>query len=99
MAGNQLRMTPDTMRRRAGEVRNQGDNVEQAIAYLRRLIVDELPTEWEGAASRAFAEQFLRLEPAFKEMREIVYQVGTQLDHTANETEALDEAIARQFNG
>ena len=98
MAANVLRMSPDTMRQRAGEVRNQGDNVEQAISYLRRLIVDELPSEWEGAASRAFADQFLRLEPAFKEMREIVYQVGTQLDQTANATESLDAEIASKFN-
>ena len=98
MAGT-LRMSPETMRQRANEVRTQGENVDQAVNYLRRLIVDQLPTEWEGTASDAFANQFLRLEPAFREMRELVSQIGYQLDQTAHATESLDAEIASKFRG
>ena len=99
MAGSgQIRMSPARMRERAGEVRVQGNHFEDAINGLRRIIVNELPAEWEGAASVAFADQFSRLEPAFKEMRQLVDQIGTQLDRTADATQQLDEDIARRFN-
>jgi len=93
----QIRMTPEQMRTRASEVRREGDTFEQVIGSLRRIIINELPTEWEGAASAAFADQFTRLEPAFKEMRELVYQIGTQLDRTADAVQQLDEDIASRF--
>lgn len=95
MAG-QIRMTPDTMRVRAGEVRTQGESFQEVITRMGGII-NELQTEWEGQASRAFAEQFYRLQPAFNEMRQLIDNVGQQLDQTANAVQQMDQDIAGMF--
>jgi len=95
MAG-QIRMTPEQMRSRAGEVRKQGDAFQDVIGRMQ-VIINELQTEWEGQASRAFAEQFDRLKPAFNDMRNLIADIGTQLDGTANAVEQLDRDIASKF--
>ena len=52
MASGQIRMTPDTMRERAGEYRTEADNVQSVIDKMDRLL-ETLLTEWEGSASEA----------------------------------------------
>ena len=95
MAG-QIRMTPEQMRQRAGEVRTQGETFQDVINRMQSII-SELQTEWEGQASRAFAEQFDRLKPAFNDMRQLIDDIGSQLNATANAVEQLDQDIASKF--
>ena len=38
MASGQIRMTPDTMRERAGEYRTEADNVQSVIDKMDRLL-------------------------------------------------------------
>ena len=96
MAG-QIRMTPDQMRKRSAEVRGQGEAFQDVINRMQNVI-NELQTEWEGQASRAFYDQFNRLKPAFNDMRQLIADIGTQLDGTANAVENLDQEIASRFN-
>ena len=93
---NQIRMTPEQMRQRSGEVRSQGQVFQEVINRMQSLIT-ELQTEWEGQASRAFYDQFNRLKPAFNDMRQLIDDIGTQLDSTANAVESLDNEIASRF--
>ena len=93
---SQIRMTPESMRTRAGEVRQQGETFQEVINRMQNVI-NELQTEWEGQASQAFAEQFNRLKPAFNDMRQLIHDIGTQLDGTANAVEQLDQDIASRF--
>jgi len=97
MAG-QIRMTPDQMRSRSNEVRTQGQTFQDVIGRMNGIIT-ELQTEWEGQASAAFAEQFNRLKPAFNEMRELIDNIGMQLEQTANAVEQMDAEIASRFRG
>lgn len=92
MAG-QIRLTPEQMRQRAGEVRNQGEVFQDVINRMQGII-NELQSEWEGQASRAFADQFERLRPSFNDMRQLIDDIGAQLDSTANAVEQLDQEIA-----
>jgi len=89
-------MSPEQMRGRAGEVRNQGETFQEVINRMGHII-NELQTEWEGQASQAFAEQHNRLQPYFREMRQLMDDIGTQLDSTANAVEQLDQDIASRF--
>ena len=95
MAG-QIRLTPAQMRTRAGEVRTQGQIFEDVINKMQ-AIINELQTEWEGQASQAFYDQFVRLKPAFNDMRRLIDDIGSQLDGTANALEDLDQQIAGKF--
>lgn len=92
----QIRLTPTQMRTRAGEVRTQGQIFEDVINKMQGII-NELQTEWEGQASQAFYDQFVRLKPAFNDMRRLIDDIGTQLDSTANALEDLDQQIAGKF--
>jgi len=89
-------MSPEQMRSRAGEVRQQGETFQEVINRMGNII-NELQSEWEGQASQAFAQQFDRLRPSFNEMRQLVDDIGTQLNGTANAVEQLDQEIASRF--
>ena len=95
MAG-QIRLTPETMRQRSGEVRTEGNNFEEVINKMQRVI-NELETEWEGEASRRFADQFHALRPSFNDMRNLIDDISRQLSGTADALEQLDSDIASKF--
>ena len=96
-AQGQIRITPEQMRGRAKEVHVQKDTFEDVISKMRNII-NELQTEWEGQASRSFYDQFERLQPAFEQMRQLLYDLGGQLNSTADALEQLDQQIASKFN-
>ena len=95
MAG-QIRITPDQMRGRAGEFRTEGSNFEEVINKMQNLI-NALQEEWEGEASVKFAQQFDALKPSFNDRRQLIDDIGGQLDATANALEQLDQEIAGKF--
>ena len=97
MAG-QIRMTPDQMRTRSGEVKGQGETFQGVIDRMQGII-NELQTEWEGEASRSFATQFDSLKPSFVKMRELIDDISKQLTQTADAVEQLDRDIASKFGG
>jgi len=95
MAGT-IRMTPEQMRQRSGEVRTQGETFQGVIDKMQHII-NELRTEWDGSASEAFEQQFVRLKPSFNDMRQLIEDISTQLQNTANAVEQLDQEIASRF--
>ena len=93
----QIRMTPDTMRGRAGEYRTEAENVQNVIDKMDRLL-DTLLTEWEGAASEAYANKFAELRPSFVKGKELIDDIAMALDKTAEAVESTDTQIANQFS-
>lgn len=61
-------------------------------------LLDTLLSEWEGAASEAYAAKFAELRPSFVAAKELIDDIATALDKTAESVEATDSAIANQFN-
>ena len=86
MASGQIRMTPDTMRERAGEYRTEADNVQSVIDKMDRLL-ETLLTEWEGSASEAYANKFAELRPSFVKGKELIDDIAMALDKTAEAVE------------
>ena len=97
MASGQIRMTPGTMRGRAGEYRTEAENVQNVIDKMDRLL-DTLLTEWEGAASEAYANKFAELRPSFVKGKELIDDIAMALDKTAEAVESTDTQIANQFS-
>lgn len=95
---NQIRITPETMRQRAGEYRTQRDTLNEVLNKLDSLLTT-LQSEWEGEASRAYAEEFERLRPAFTQAIEMTDTISQNLDKIAIATEAQDIDIANQLRG
>lgn len=95
---NQIRMTPETMRVRASEYTTQAGNIQQVIDKLDRLL-QQLQQEWEGDASRAYADKYTQLRPGFVKTKELVDEISTALKKTAQIVEDTDRNIAGQFRG
>lgn len=93
----QIRMTPDQLRERAGQFRTEGENFQECITSMQSLI-SALQEEWEGQASQSFAAQFEALTPSFNQVRELIDDIGGQLDATAEAVERMDMEIASKFN-
>lgn len=93
----QIRITPDQMRTRASDFRTEGQNFEDVITRMQNLI-NALQEEWEGEASRKFAEQFEALKPSFIDVRNLIDDIGGQCDATATALENLDMEIASKFS-
>ncbi|MFZ2537354.1 MAG: WXG100 family type VII secretion target [Oscillospiraceae bacterium] len=96
MAG-QIRISPEQMHLRAVEFRTEGENFQSVIKKMESLI-GMLKEEWEGQASRQFDEQFNHLMPSFDKMRELINDIGSQLDGTANAIADLDDEISKKFS-
>ena len=97
MASAQIRMTPDTMRTRAGEYRTESENVQSVIEKMDSLL-EALMTEWEGAASEAYANKFAELRPSFVAAKDLIDDIATALEKTAEAVESTDSQIASQFS-
>lgn len=96
MGSKQIRMTPDSMRKRANEYRTESENVENVITRLDSLL-NQLLTEWEGSSSEAYNDKFQELKPSFVKAKELIDDIATALDSTANIVEDTDNQIAGQF--
>lgn len=95
MAG-QIKMAPETMRARASEYQAQAENIQEIINKMDRLL-QQLQSEWEGDASRAYSEKFGQLRPGFVKTKELVDEISTSLRKAAQQTEENDRAIASAF--
>ena len=93
---NQIRITPEQMRNRAQEYRTEAGNVEGVINKMDQLL-GALQSEWEGAASEAYAARFQELRPGFVKAKELIDEIAQALNSTANIVEETDSNIAAQF--
>lgn len=63
---------------------------------LQRL-QDTLRTEWEGEAFQGFDNQFNELKPKVQNFAELMQQINTQLDKTAQAMQQNDQDLSRNF--
>ena len=63
---------------------------------LQRL-QDTLRTEGEGAACQGFDNQFNELKPKVQNFAELMQQINTQLDKTAQAMQQNDQDLSRNF--
>lgn len=93
---NQIRITPDQMRQRANDYRREADTVNGVIVKMDTLL-QQLQSEWEGAASESYAARYQELKPGFMKAEELIREIATALDSTARIVEQTDSEIANQF--
>lgn len=94
-----IRISPDQMRTRAGEFRNEAASVGDSITAMDRLL-GQLQEEWEGEASRSYANRYQsELRPSFQRAQEMINEIAQALDKTAQEMQDMDQRIATGFRG
>ncbi len=95
---NQIRVTPDQMRQRASDYRNQAEAVHGVISKMDTLL-QQLQSEWEGQASESYAARYQELKPGFQKAETLIREIAQSLDTVAKNVEEQDQAIANQFKG
>lgn len=95
---NQIRITPDQMRERANQYRVEADTVNGVISKMDALL-QQLQSEWEGAASESYAARYKEVKPGFMKAEELIREIAAALDSTAKIVEETDVNIANQFRG
>ncbi len=95
---SQIRITPDQMRERASQYRQEAEKVGDVISQMDSLL-GALQGEWEGSASESYAARYQELKPGFMEARELIDEIARALDSTARIVEETDSSIAAQFKG
>lgn len=91
-------LTPDQMRERANQYRAEADTVNGVINKMDSLL-QQLQSEWEGAASESYAARYQELKPGFMKAEELIREIAAALDSTAKIVEETDTSIANQFRG
>ena len=92
----QIRISPDQMRERANQYRAEADVVNGVIGKMDSLL-QQLLSEWEGAASESYAARYQELKPSFMKAEELIREIAAALDSTAKIVEETDASIANQF--
>ena len=93
---NQIRMTPDTMRTRAGDYGKEAEVLNGVIKKMDTLL-QQLQSEWEGSASESYAQKYAELKPGFLKAEQLIRDIQTALNKTAEIVEKTDSDIASQF--
>lgn len=92
-----IKMDANAVRNKAKDFRNEASMFSDSINRMDRKIV-ELEPIWEGEASKAYAQRFADLKPAFKNTVELIDELCKNLERIANRIERVDTDIANEFN-
>lgn len=92
----QIRVSPEVLQSRAREYGNASQEITTLLNKLQSL-QDTLRSEWEGAAFQGFDNQFNQLKPKVQNFAELMQQINTQLDKTAQAMQQNDQDLSRNF--
>lgn len=95
MAG-QIKMTPDELQSKAQSYGGGADQIDDVLTKLQNL-QDELRGEWEGRAFERFDEQFQQLSRKVTDFEQLLREIQTQLQKTAQAVQEQDEALSQNF--
>lgn len=92
----QIRMTPETMRARAGQTDKQAEAVQNVMRAMDNLL-KTLKTEWEGEAVKGYEDRYNKIKPSFKNAKDLLDEIAHNLRATAQIVEETDKNIAAQY--
>lgn len=93
---SQIRISPETMVSRAGEYSNHQATLTELTNTLDNLLVT-LQEEWEGQATESFATQWGDIKPSFLNCTQLLGDISSQLNSTAQAMTELDAQISGQM--
>ena len=93
---NEIKLTPEQMRERARAFGNESQKMQTSINNMTKLI-NALSNEWKGEASTAYKKRYDELRPAFKNCKDLMDELSTNLKQSAKILEETDRKIASQL--
>lgn len=94
-----ISVTPDELRDKADEFRENMDEQLDIIKDSKSLLDELVDDGFEGATSAAFIAKFEALEPELTAAAELLGEIAEALDQSADNFEELDEEMAGSLNG
>lgn len=96
----QIRITPEELREAANFLQQKQEAINSEVSQLKSKI-DEVTSNWEGAAQSQFVEAFLGdMYPMLNEtMPQIIEGLATQMNGAADAIEQADQEVANAFKG
>ncbi len=98
MAVGTIRISPEVMRTRAASYANEAENLQGIIGRMDTLL-GQLQEEWEGDASKAYAERYTELKPGFEKAKVLVDEIANALRTIATDMENTDSTIGSRLRG
>jgi WXG100 family type VII secretion target len=92
----QIRMTPEQLKQRAKMYVTGSEKIDEVLRDLTNVQRD-LAAEWEGQAFGKFDEQFNQLVPKVQNFSNLLREINTQLENTAEAVRLHDEQLSRNF--
>lgn len=97
MSGN-IKFSPEQGREMASEIIRRRDTIEGELNALSNLISGELCAQWEGAASRQYADQYEQLKSSvMANFVSMLEDLSAQLNSIVEAMEAADQDIASKI--
>ncbi|MDO4673020.1 MAG: WXG100 family type VII secretion target [Porphyromonadaceae bacterium] len=93
---SEIKLTPEQMKSRARSYATESANLQKSIQNMDKLI-KALQSEWKGDASKAYADRYNSLKPAFKNAKELMDELSSNLKAAAQIMEETDRKIASQL--
>lgn len=91
-----IQVHPQNLRGYANQLRQCSDEQRNQMTAIRK-IVKELPDIWKGEAQDEFLVKFRNMEAVYRQLGETLEQYADLADKVANEMQAVDEQMKRQF--
>lgn len=91
-----IKISPEEVRALASQYRNQATNVEEINRTMDSLLA-QLHSVWEGSACEAYNAKFEELKPGFEKVVNLIEEIATGLDVSAQNFEETDRGVAGQW--
>lgn len=92
----EIKLSPQELRERANDFRNERDAMERSIGQMEKLI-GSLENTWKGKASEGYAMRFRKLKPAFANAKDLMDELSHNLNESARILEETDQQIASKL--
>jgi WXG100 family type VII secretion target len=86
-----IKVSPDAMRTKAGELRKCSTNIQDIIGQVKTEI-NAMKTTWEGAAAEKYVRQFEQLSDNFQERYDVIESYAKFLEGAATEFDSAETA-------
>ena len=92
----QIRVEPEQLEEISVSLKGEGDKFEECISAMDGLI-KKIPEAWAGQSAEAFQGQFDELRPSFQQVRELIEDIGIQINEVIKVVQEMDEEIASKM--
>ncbi|WP_058487119.1 WXG100 family type VII secretion target [Defluviitalea phaphyphila] len=99
MAYNEIQMDPAEIKDRANRIKTRTAEIDEFLNELERKM-RTLDQVWEGKASQAYVEQFMKIKTTIKQkLEENLINLSDAMLAIADRIAEADQSLANQVNG